>query len=97
MPSLPSSLSSQNFEKALLERCRQLCTNLPDTCKLSRDRWGSSTVLCVDFGTNPETFFRTQPKILPALKNAAQKLGILGSIVFKLNGRIMGWQTLEQI
>ncbi|PSF33105.1 hypothetical protein C7H19_20645 [Aphanothece hegewaldii CCALA 016] len=91
----PSSkdFTSENLEKEIITRFRSLVKFLPPKCRIFRETWDTSTVLCLDFDDCPSYLPISKVKS-PLLSEIAQKLGISQSISFKMGNRSMGWVTL---
>ena len=83
--------TSADFEKAALYRFRSLVTFLPGDCKVFREPWDCSTVLCLDFANCPGYLYLvTQNGDL--LVNSAQELGLANAIIFRIGTKFMGWR-----
>ncbi|MEB3310831.1 MAG: hypothetical protein VKJ02_11415 [Snowella sp.] len=91
-PHRPFDCTSAELEKAVLSRYRSLVTWLPSDCRVFREPWDCSTVLCLDFAKCPY--------LLPVVKmesqsliETAQLLGLANAIVFRIGNKFMGWQS----
>jgi hypothetical protein len=82
--------TSADFERAALERFRSLVPFLPRTCKIFREPWDCSTVLCLDFLDCP-LYLNSVKEQAHLLVSAAQKLGLANAIVIKVGNKFMGW------
>jgi hypothetical protein len=89
----PLNNTSSDLEKAALRRYRSLVPSLPECCRIFREIWNRSTVLCLDFGDCPDALVATMEQCLP-LMIASHNLGLSDSLLFKLNNKIMGWATM---
>ncbi|MBE9169260.1 hypothetical protein IQ238_17600 [Pleurocapsales cyanobacterium LEGE 06147] len=89
----PLNNTSSDLEKAALNRYRSLVPSLPESCRVFRETWNSSTVLCLDFTDCPDSLVATMEQFLP-LMIASHHLGLADSLLFKLNNKIMGWATV---
>ncbi len=88
----PFDCTSAELEKAVLSRYRSLVTWLPSDCRVFREPWDCSTVLCLDFAKCPY--------LLPVVKmesqsliETAQALGLANAIIFRIGNKFMGWQS----
>lgn len=104
LPIFPDALMSQpypssddctgeNFEKEVITRFRSLVKFLPSECRIFRETWDTSTVLCLDFDHCPSYLPISKVKS-PLLSEVAQQLGLSQAISFKMGNRSMGWVTL---
>ena len=91
----PLNCTSTNFEKAALSKLRSLAHCIPKNSEISREPWGRSTVLCIDFANCPHLFPLTSEET-KLLAMAIQELGLANSVIFRVGSKIMGWKTLNQ-
>ena len=91
----PLNYTSTNFEKAALSKLRSLVNCLPQNSKISREPWGRSTILCIDFADCPHLFSFT-PEQMQLLTEAIRELGLANSVIFRIGSKIMGWKNLKQ-
>lgn len=84
--------TSENLEKEVITRFRSQVKFLPKDCRVFRERWNNSTVLCLDFDACPSYLSISKIKA-PLLSQIAQKLGVSQAISFKMGHRSMGWIT----
>jgi hypothetical protein len=92
-PSSSFNLTSHEFEQVALSRFRDLVKIIPPECKVFRETWDYSTVLCLDFKDCPyflEVVKENSDLLLSQLKN----LGLGKSIIFRLDHHVRGWRTL---
>ncbi|MGK7944805.1 MAG: hypothetical protein AB4058_10085 [Microcystaceae cyanobacterium] len=91
---LPSDCTSAKFEQVAISRLRSLVSLLPNNCKVFREPWDCSTVLCLDFADCPTSvmIIKENPD---QLKTVVQDLGIAHAIVFRINQKLMGWVGVE--
>lgn len=85
--------TSDNLEKEVTARFRSLVKFLPKNCRIFRETWNSSTVLCLDFDDCPSYLSISKVKA-PLLSEVSQQLGLSQAISFKMGNRSMGWVTL---
>lgn len=85
-----SDCTSANLEKVALTRFRDLVQCLPKDCRVFREPWDCSTILCVDVG-NCSNFFPEIQQQAALLVNIAQELGLANAIIFRMGNRFMGW------
>ncbi len=91
---LPSDCTSAKFEQVALNRLRSLASFLPQDCRIFREPWDCSTVLCLDFAECP-TFLLIIKENPTQLQAVVQELGIAHGIVFRINQKLMGWVGVE--
>ena len=82
--------NSAAFEQAALARFREMLLILPKPCRLHREVWDQSTVLCLDFQDCPEELAIVKKQGLMLLMGA-DHLGLAQAISFRLGHRIRGW------
>ena len=82
--------NSSAFEQTALARFREMLLILPKTCRLHREVWDQSTVLCLDFQDCPEELPIVKEQGLMLLMGA-DHLGLAQAISFRLGHRIRGW------
>ena len=92
--SLSSNYSSDQFEQVAIERFRLLVNCLPLNCKIFREPWDSSTVLCLDFRACPYFLEITKEKS-DLLLNVVKDLGLAKSIIFRLGNQVKGWRAVK--
>lgn len=92
--SLPSNYSSHEFEQEAIDRFRLLVNFLPFNCKVFREPWDSSTVLCLDFRACPYYLEITKEKS-DLLLNVVKDLGLAKSIIFRLGNQVKGWRSVK--
>jgi hypothetical protein len=90
----PLNCTSANFEQVALARLRSLAACLPEDCKIFREPWGRSTVLCIDFANCPHLFDLDQ-KQANLLSQAIATLGLANSIIFRIGNKIVGWKKIK--
>ncbi|MCU0535291.1 MAG: hypothetical protein MUD14_15495 [Hydrococcus sp. Prado102] len=81
--------TSEYFEKAALNRFRSLVAFLPQDCKIFREPWDCSTILCLDFANCPDKLDAVIEKAA-LLLSAAQELGLTNAIVFRIANKFLG-------
>jgi len=87
---LPINTTTAEFEKAAIARFRSLASFIPDNCKVFREPWNRSTVLCLDFAPCPDRLenIKAQSNLLVV---AASELGLANSVIFRLGNQVRGW------
>jgi hypothetical protein len=80
--------TSAELEKAVISRYRHLVTWLPSDCRVFREPWDCSTVLCLDFAKCPYLVSVVQMEA-QSLADVAQELGLANAIVFRIGNRFM--------
>ena len=90
----PLNCTSANLEQAALSKFRSLATCLPQDIDISREPWGRSTVLCIDFANCPHLFSVDQEQTR-LLSKAISKLGLASSIIFRIGSKIVGWKNVK--
>lgn len=86
----PLKSTGADLEKAATERFCSLAVCMPPECKVYRETWGRSTVLCLNFEACPNQLEATRPKV-PLLLAVAQQLGLANSIILKVGNIVKGW------
>jgi len=86
----PTNTTTAEFEKAAIARFRTLATYIPDNCKVFREPWNRSTVLCLDFAACPDRL-ETIKERSNLLVVAARELRLANSAIFKVGNKIRGW------
>jgi hypothetical protein len=81
--------TSEYFEKAALSRFRSLVAFVPQECKIFREPWDCSTILCLDFAKCPDRLNSVIEKAA-LLISAAQELGLTNAIVFRIAHKFVG-------
>ena len=89
----PLKNTSTDFEKAALERFRLLADCVPQACRVSREPWDSSTVLCLNFEACPQLLYTTRQKA-DWLISASQQLGLAHALIFKVGTKVQGWTVI---
>ena len=88
----PLNWTSADLEKAAINRFRSLALCIPKDCKVFREPWGCSTVLCVDFEACPSLLEATREQD-HLLVTVSQQLGLANSVIFRIGNKVMGWQS----
>ncbi|MBR8831456.1 MAG: hypothetical protein N5P05_000941 [Chroococcopsis gigantea SAG 12.99] len=79
-----------NFEQAALNRFRSLAGILPSNCRVFRENWHYSSVLCLDLVNCPAQIETLHDRVR-ALIETSQRLGLGNAIIFKMGNKIIGW------
>ncbi len=82
----PLNYTSADLEKAALNRFRSRVVDLPQQCRVCRELWDRSTVLCLDFADCPDSLETSMSQFFPLLL-AAHDLGLADSLLFKMDHR----------
>jgi len=90
----PTNCTSANFELVALNRFRSLAAFLPQDTRISREPWGRSTVLCIDFANCPHLFSVDQEQGR-LLSDAIAQLGLTNSVIFRIGSKIVGWKKMK--
>ncbi|HAG81571.1 MAG TPA: hypothetical protein DD379_16605 [Cyanobacteria bacterium UBA11162] len=85
--------TSADLEKAALSRFRSLISFLPAECKLGREIWNRSTVLCINFEDCPSLVESVQEQSFLLLL-VAHYLGLADSVLFKTGKKVAGWMSM---
>ena len=80
------------LEQVALNRYRDMIVILPKNCKLHREVWDQSTVLCLDFKNCPQELPEIKKQDLMLLVGA-EHLGLAQALSFRLGNRIKGWSN----
>ena len=94
MNNYQSNYTSAELEKAALNRFRSLMHFLPRDCKIGREKWGSSTILVLDFANCPHLLEATKQQSF-LLLIGANYLGLTNSLLFRVGRKVIEWQTLK--
>ena len=86
----PINCTTAEFEKEAIARFRTIATYLPQDCKIYREPWNRSTVLCLDFAACPH-FLENIKEKSNLLVVAARDLGLASSAIFKIGNSVRGW------
>lgn len=86
--------TSHQFEQAALSRFRALVDFIPPECKIFREPWDSSTVLCLDFQNCPY-FLEIVKEKSDLLLKIVKDLGLSKSIIFRLGNHVKGWRNVN--
>lgn len=89
----PTNNTSAELEKTAIVRFRSLISCIPSECKIFREIWGNSTVLCLDFAECPEVVDKVMEQSFLILLGA-NYLGLANSLSFKLGHKVKGWMTM---
>lgn len=95
-PYLPFDSTSTKLERVVIDRYRRLVDVLPSDCRLFREPWGRSTVLCLDFVDCPFWLPALQMKAQTLLE-AAEYLGLANAIIFRVGKKFIGLKTRSPI
>jgi hypothetical protein len=90
----PLNCTSTDFEQVALDKFRSLVGCLPQDTKISREPWGRSTVLCIDFKNCPHLFNVDQEQTR-LLTQAIHELGLANSVIFRIGSKIVGWKKMK--
>jgi hypothetical protein len=88
-----SDCTSADFEKVAINRFLTLTVFLPQGCKVYREPWDCSTVLCLDFANCPH-FLDLAREQAQLLISVSQELGLANSVIFRIGNKFMGWKTV---
>ncbi|WP_198920682.1 hypothetical protein [Anaplasma marginale] len=86
----PINCTTTELEKEAIARFRSIATYIPQDCKIYREPWNRSTVLCLDFAACPHLLENITKKS-NLLVVAAKELGLAGSAIFKIGNSVRGW------
>ena len=90
-----SQCTSSEFEKSAISRFYSLVNFLPKGCKVFREPWGNSTILCLDFEDCPSSIEIVKEKT-PLLIDAILELGLTeSSIIFRIGNKLKGWRRIS--
>ncbi len=90
---LPFECTSADFEKAAIQRFRELVSFFPPNCRIFREPWDNSTVLCFDFADCPRLLEVAKGQVY-LLIDAIQELGLANTVIFRLGNKFMGWKAI---
>jgi hypothetical protein len=84
----PTNNTSADLEKEVINRFRSLSNILPRECKVFREPWESSTILCLDFQACPDFLdYAQQEKDLLLL--VAINLGLADAVIFRIGNKFI--------
>lgn len=85
-------ITSSALEKIALDRYRQLVPMLPLHCRVFRESWGNSTVLCFDL---QDSFAGLPflPETIEVLLETADQLGLAQALLFRRGQKFLGLKT----
>ncbi len=86
------NLTSHEFEQVALIRFRDLVQIIPPECKVFRETWDYSTVLCLDFKDCPY-FLEVVKENSDLLLIQVKKLGLGKTIIFRLGNQVKAWRS----
>ncbi|WP_069790413.1 hypothetical protein A5482_006165 [Cyanobacterium sp. IPPAS B-1200] len=93
-PSTTQDFCAQDLELEILGRFRSIVAILPSDCKIFREPWDSSTILCFDFSLCPYQLEIVKEKA-DILISAAQQLYLGKSIVFRYNNQLKAFRQVS--
>lgn len=84
---------AQDLEREILDRFRKTVAILPPECKIFRETWDTSTVLCLDFSLCPYQLepIKEQANILT---RNAQEFCLGKSILFRYNNQLKAFRQV---
>lgn len=85
--------TSAELEKVAINRFRKLVRSLPSQCRVFRETWESSTVVCLDCGQCPDflnEFSSSEDEIIQAI----QQLGLANTVLFRMGNKLIGWKAI---
>ncbi|XHU96184.1 MAG: hypothetical protein JJP05_01605 [cyanobacterium endosymbiont of Rhopalodia gibba] len=85
--------TSTELEKVAINRFRKLVRLLPPQCRIFRESWELSTVLCLDCGQCPDFLNElsfSEREIIQAIK----ELGLANTVLFRMGNKLIGWKTI---
>jgi hypothetical protein len=89
----PSECTGANLEREALKRFRTLAPFVPKECRIFREPWECSTVLCLDFAACPTHLEITKAKT-DELVTAIDELGLSNVIIFRIGRKFIGWNRI---
>ncbi|MGY6530676.1 MAG: hypothetical protein ACXITR_12210 [Cyanobacterium sp.] len=87
------SFCARDLEEEILTRFRSIVQLLPSECKIFREPWDSSTIVCLDFTLCPYQLeiVKEQADILI---DAVEQLHLGKSIVFRYNNQLKAFRQV---
>ncbi len=82
-----SNFTSNALEQEILNRFRNLVKIIPSDCKIFRESWGTSTVLCLDFSCCPYQLEIVKENSA-VLTKTLQEMAISKSIIFRNGNQV---------
>jgi hypothetical protein len=89
-----SDYTSAHLEKVALSRFRSSVNFLPQDCRIFREPWDCSTILCLDFAYCPSLLEVVKGEDR-ALVRAAQELGLANALIFRIGNKFMGLSGMK--
>ncbi|MBE9223153.1 hypothetical protein IQ215_10645 [Cyanobacterium stanieri LEGE 03274] len=84
---------AQDLEREILDRFRHTVDILPSDCKIFREPWDSSTIVCLDFSLCPYQLEIVKEKVA-ILIDGAKQLHLGKSIVFRYNNQLKAFRQV---
>jgi hypothetical protein len=88
-----SRLTSQDFEQEVLTRLRIAVKILPAECRIYREPWDSSTVVCFNFEHCPYWLEVVKEKA-DIIVDEVKKWGMAKSVIFRQGSQLKGWRNI---
>lgn len=85
--------TSQEFEEEALKLFRSKVDFLPAECRIFREPWDNSTVLCLDFQSCPYLLEVIKEKA-DLFLNVIKDLGLAKSVIFRMGNQVKGWRKI---
>ncbi len=85
--------TSHEFELIALNRFRSNIDFIPLECKIFREPWDSSTVVCFDFEKCP-LFLEIVKGKSDLLLEFVERFALAKTIIFRIGSQIKGWRSL---
>ena len=86
-------ITSHNFEREVLTRLRLALRILPANCRLYREPWDGSTVLCLNFESCPHLLEVVKEKA-DLIVEEVKRLRIAKSIIFRQGNQLKAWRNV---
>ncbi|ACK70719.1 conserved hypothetical protein [Gloeothece citriformis PCC 7424] len=84
-----SDCTSTQLEKIALTRFRALVNCLPKDCRIFREPWNCSTILCLDFASCPHKLDNIKLQD-DQLLSACRELGLANAVIFRVGNKFRG-------
>ncbi|BAQ63866.1 hypothetical protein [Geminocystis sp. NIES-3709] len=85
--------TSYDFEQEVLSRFRYFVAILPPECKIYRETWNYSTVLCLNFEDCPH-FLEVIKENTDVLISMVQRFSLATCILFRCGNQLRAWRRV---
>ena len=90
---LSFNCTSAELEKVAINRFRKLVRLLPSRCRIFRESWELSTIVCLDCSQCPD-FLNKLSSCEEEIIQAIQQLGLANIVLFSIRNKLIGWKAI---